>query len=477
MHYLSLDYLIVYAFLLITLIIGLRAGRGIKDIKEYALANKSFGTVALTLTYLATDIGGAAILDWGVALMYSEGIIYALVNSGVIVSHMLIAFVIAPRMVRFNGCMTLGDVMKSMYGTYSGILVGIINLIIISCFTGMELVILGTICTSVLGIKASWGIIVGGILFSAYTAHGGIKSVTITDVLQFIVFVVGIPLMAYSAVEAAGGMQYIWASVPKTNLLVVNHEKFASYLPLFIIWSFLPVVVSSPIAMQRMLMAQHPRQLRDQFLVVGVFSSLFRWVLLFIGLAALVLFPNVAPNNVVAHLIHHLLPTGVKGIVIAALVSVNMSSLDSLLHTAGLTVVHDVIKPICDIKKVVINELRWVRWATVLVSGIVIAVALYAQDALKLFLVAMSFQVPTLLCPILAGIMGLKVDKQDFYVAVLGTLLVFIATKLYLPTTYGHFSLPILITTNVCLFMGFHWIKNKGFVVHKRQQGPTCGAP
>ena len=65
MHYLSLDYLIVYAFLLITLIIGLRAGRGIKDIKEYALANKSFGTVALTLTYLATDIGGAAILDWG----------------------------------------------------------------------------------------------------------------------------------------------------------------------------------------------------------------------------------------------------------------------------------------------------------------------------------------------------------------------------------------------------------------------------
>jgi SSS family solute:Na+ symporter len=40
MNYLSVDYLIVYAFLALTLIIGLRAGRGIKDIREYAIANK-----------------------------------------------------------------------------------------------------------------------------------------------------------------------------------------------------------------------------------------------------------------------------------------------------------------------------------------------------------------------------------------------------------------------------------------------------
>ena len=126
MPFLSLDYLIVYTFLLITLIMGLRAGRGIKDIREYALANKQFGTVALTLTYLATDIGGAVVVR-GVGSMCADGIIYALTNSGVFISHMLMAFVIAPRMVRFKDCITLGDVMRSMYGTDSGILVGIIN--------------------------------------------------------------------------------------------------------------------------------------------------------------------------------------------------------------------------------------------------------------------------------------------------------------------------------------------------------------
>ena len=358
MHYLSLDYLIVYAFLLITLVVGLRAGRGIKDIREYALANRSFGTVALTLTYLATDIGGAFVIN-GVASAFSLGIIYAIANTGLIINYMLMAFVIAPRMARFKDCMTLGDVMKAMYGTHSGILVGIINFVIIGCLVGMELCVLGVICESVLGIKASWGIVLGGVLFSAYTAHGGMRSVTITDVFQFLVFIVGIPLMAYITVEAAGGMQHIWSTVPNNNLRVWGHEKFAYYSVLFVIWSFLPLGVSSPIVVQRMLMAQHPRQLRDQFLVVGVFLSLFRWALLCIGLAALVLSPNIAPDTAVAHTIHDLLPKGVKGMVMAALISVNMSSLDSLLHTAGLTVVHDVIKPICDRKKITINELKW----------------------------------------------------------------------------------------------------------------------
>ena len=54
MDYLSIDYLIVYSFLLITLVVGLWASRGIKDIREYAIANKMYGKGVLTMTILAT---------------------------------------------------------------------------------------------------------------------------------------------------------------------------------------------------------------------------------------------------------------------------------------------------------------------------------------------------------------------------------------------------------------------------------------
>jgi Na+/proline symporter len=81
MQYLSIDYLIVYAFLAITLIIGLRTARGIKDIREYANANKIFGTSALVLTWLATDISGASLLDM-TASVRTEGIIQILAVGG-----------------------------------------------------------------------------------------------------------------------------------------------------------------------------------------------------------------------------------------------------------------------------------------------------------------------------------------------------------------------------------------------------------
>jgi solute:Na+ symporter, SSS family len=472
MHYFSLDYLIVYAFLLITLIIGLRAGRGIKDMREYALANKSFGTVALVLTFLATDIAGVSVVD-GVARIFSEGIIYVVAHAGLIVNFSIMAFLVAPRMVHFRDCMTLGDIMQSLYGAYGGILTGILSSCIIASLMGMELFILGIISESVLNIGASWGIILGGGMLSIYAAHGGIKSVTITDVFQFLVLIVGIPLVAYITVDAAGGMQAIFTKVPTDRLQVFGNQKFSYYLVLFIIWSFLPLGVSSPIVIQRMLMAHNTAQLRNKFLVIGIFLPLFRWILLFIGLGALVLYPGVESKNVVAHVIHELLPVGVKGVAMAALIGISMSSLDSLLHTAGLTIVHDVIRPICNSQKVVINELLWVKWATVLVSIVVIIIGLHANDSFKLLLTALAFQAPTILFPVLAGIMGLKVDKRDFYIAFLGTVIAFVATKLYLPASCDHFAILIHIAVNAMVFFGMHLVRHKGFVVVDRSQGAS----
>ena len=77
MQYFSIDFLILYALLGITLFIGLRTGRGIKDIREYATGNKEFTTGALVLTWLATDIAGETILDMSHSIR-TEGIIQIL---------------------------------------------------------------------------------------------------------------------------------------------------------------------------------------------------------------------------------------------------------------------------------------------------------------------------------------------------------------------------------------------------------------
>ncbi len=101
MHYLSLDHLIVYAFLLITLIVGILAGRGIKNMREYVIGNKMYGTTALVLTYLATNLAGATVINTSGGV-FDSGIIMPIAFFGLIINYLVQAFFIAPRVVHFR---------------------------------------------------------------------------------------------------------------------------------------------------------------------------------------------------------------------------------------------------------------------------------------------------------------------------------------------------------------------------------------
>jgi Na+/proline symporter len=245
MNYLNVDYLIVYAFLLITLIIGLRAGKGIKDIREYTLANKMYGTGTLLLTFLATNVCGAGTV--GLASdIFSDGVGMVASLSGVAISLIIIAIFVAPKIVLFDQCLTIGDVMGVLYGKYSRVITGLLGTLYSVCMISMELFVLGLICEPLFGINSVDGVIVGGTILTLYTAHGGIKSVTITDVVQFLLAIVTLPLIASIAVNHAGGIEAVFNQIPAHKLNVLEHEHFSYYLTLFLVWSIFPVASQVP---------------------------------------------------------------------------------------------------------------------------------------------------------------------------------------------------------------------------------------
>jgi len=255
MNYLSVDYLIVYAFLAVTLFIGLRAGRGIKDIREYAIANKSFGTGALVLTYLATNIAGGSVIGM-VEDIYTNGIIITVALLGLFVSYLFIAVFIAPKAADFDNCITMGDLMGTLYDKKSKVIAGTLGTLTAVSLAGMELILLGVISETLLGIKAEWAIVIGGLLLAAYSAYGGIKSVTSTDVFQFLVLIIVIPFIAYIVTNKAGGLKEVFIQAPREKLAIFNHEKFSFYLVLFLMWTILPVGMIDPAIIQRLLMGK-----------------------------------------------------------------------------------------------------------------------------------------------------------------------------------------------------------------------------
>ena len=233
MHLFSTDHLIVYVFLLIILVIGLRAGEGIKDIWEYAIANKMFGTTALVMTYLATEVGGQGVINIA-GEAGTTGIIIIVAFMGFPLSFVIQALFIAPKMVRFNQCLTMGDVMGALYNDNVKMFVGFFGFIISICCAGAELIILGIVFESFLGLDYHWGILLGGTILTVYVTQGGMKSVTTTDVIQFLVLLVLLPVLATTALKHAGGISTVFTSVPADKFQIWQHEKFSFYLVLFL---------------------------------------------------------------------------------------------------------------------------------------------------------------------------------------------------------------------------------------------------
>ena len=268
-----------------------------------------------------------------------------------------------------------------------------------------------------------------------------------------------LPVLAYKALKSVGSIETLLDRVPSEKLQIFSHKNFSFYLTLFLMW-LMPAGLVDIAIIQRMLMGKTANQLRNQYIMVGIIDPILQLLLLIIGLSAIVLYPSLEPNQVIPHLVHTLLPIGMKGLVIAGLLAVGISTIDSYLHAAGLTAIHDVIIPIWKPKNTD-QEVNWARWATLAISLIGMYIGLRATDALGLMFSALEATAPLLMFPLFSRVMGLQTNQKDFYLAFLATIIAFAISKITLPEAYDHFSVLIGLATNGLFLFGSYWIRPK----------------
>ena len=458
MSFLSVDHFIVYSFLFTILIVGWWSGRSIKTIRSYAVADKMYGTATLVFTYMATNFAGASLIN-GTAQVFANGIIITAALLGLAIKYVIIGLFVAPKVAAFENAFTMGDLMEKFYGRYSKLVAGTLGLMNSVCIASMEMIVFGIVLESLLGVKASWGVWIGGVILALYSAHGGIKSVATTDIIQFLVLIIAIPVTAVVVVNHAGGMQAMLSQVPPEKFAILGHEKFSYYFVLFIIWGFIPAGMIDPAIIQRLLMGKKPSQLRKQYLIMAGISPSLRLIIMLIGLAGVVLYPSIEATKIFPHIIKEALPAGIKGLTIAGVLAVSTSTIDSYLHVSGLTFVRDVLKPICERRRIEIDELRWARYSTMVIGIIAVMIGAAGSGAstdtiLGFALSALGFTGPTLMFPLLSGIMGFKADSYSFYIALCATLAAFIIAELLLPSAYSHFNILISTAANGLAFFG-----------------------
>ncbi|MCP3660090.1 MAG: hypothetical protein GY830_07180 [Bacteroidetes bacterium] len=150
MEFLSINHIIVYSFLLLTLFIGILASKNINTIKDYAIANRSYSNHILIMTFIATFIGGNNIQALP-CIAFNDGIIFIVLTIiTIVISFLIIGFFIAPSILYFNESLTMGNIVGLIYGHKARIISSIIGFLFCLMIVGSQILVIGRILSSFL---------------------------------------------------------------------------------------------------------------------------------------------------------------------------------------------------------------------------------------------------------------------------------------------------------------------------------------
>lgn len=412
-----LDIGIVSVYLMVVFIIGLWAGRHIKDIKEYAVAKHSYSATFLFATLSASFIGGG--FSFGNAdTVFNKGIGPATALWGFSLMMILVAVFIAPRMGAFKGCISAGDILAKEFGQPARLLAGLLGCLICMGILGAQVGAMGALFDLLTPLSFIQGVFLGCGIVILYTAFGGMRAVVLTDVLQFILLVVFVPLALVMGIQYVGGWERIQSAVPNHffDILTPDFGWFA-WLSLFL--SFMVGETFIPPYVQRLLIAKTPAETAKGTLWSGFLSIPFFIISGLIGAVALTIDPNMPSHLSMPMVVQVALPIGIKGLACAAIISIVMSTADSFLNAAAVCLVEDTLKPLLKRNTIFPNHPQkevWLIQGLTLVIGFgSVFIALTISNLLDILRFSYNFWAPVLMIPLLCVLLGKKISKAAFW--------------------------------------------------------------
>ncbi len=202
----AIDYVVLTAYLLGTLALGLWIGRRVRTQSDYFLAGRRLPWWAIGLSLVATDIGGTDIIGVGGAA-YSYGL--AVGNFewiGCVPAMIVAAFVFVPFFWRI-GIYTIPEYMERRYNVGMRLALAGCWLVFMACNLGVMLLASAKMMSVLFGWDTAVCIWVTAAFVGLYTVAGGLAAVVYTDALQCTVMILGCLLVVVLGLADVGGLR------------------------------------------------------------------------------------------------------------------------------------------------------------------------------------------------------------------------------------------------------------------------------
>lgn len=368
----SLDLSIAIIYILLILAVGIWAGVSQKlenkgSASDYFLAGKSLKWPAIGLALFATNISTVHLVS-----LAQSGFDTGLLNGNfewmAAFTLILLALFFVPFYLK-SGVSTLPDFLERRYDKASRewlTMISIVSAIVIHI--AFSMLAGGIVLKTLFGFDMYLSITVICIITGIYTILGGLRAVVITESIQTIVLLAGAFIISFAAYDKMGG----WISMKDVlvdegqleRLSMLRPHGDSSGMPWYAVILGYPILgiwywCADQTIVQRVLGAKDENHGRVGALFCGFIKILPVFIFVLPGLFAYTLFKtgqldltslgvdvagNVNSKGIYTLMITQLLPSGLIGVLVAALLSGLMSQISGALNSISTMVSYDIYK-------------------------------------------------------------------------------------------------------------------------------------
>ncbi len=390
----SLIGLILYFMLLLFAVTKEKKNHSVLD---YFFAGRSLPYWALSITFIASWWGAGSAISTA-DLAYEDGL-GAFWYYGVPVLISTFLMIICAGGIRRVGYLTQGRMMEARYSKRTSKFLSLLVLIFMVFNAASQMVGIGSFFGSYLGLSYETAVLLGTLIVLIYSMFGGFRGVVLTDIIQFILLLISALIVFAVGFNSAGGVDGIRNAVQvagKNDYLNVGAgiSKYSMYVITFgCAWMIQANV------WQRISAARSDRDAR-KMTIMSFFAYIPLYLMVvFTGMAGFVLYPKMPKGGIVTALVTDYLSPFLGALVFIGISAAIMSTMDSLLNTASMTLVLDLLPTSPDENK----QLTRSRMTTLGVTVVALIISLGVRSILQISWMASDIITTGVFVPLVMG--------------------------------------------------------------------------
>jgi len=351
----GLDWLIITLYFLLVFAIAFRApgsstARG--SSKQYFLAGRDIGWFVVGASLFASNIGSehlVGLAGTGAASGVAVGQFEILAS----LILMLLGWLFVPFYLA-SGVFTMPEFLERRYSSGARWYLAIVSIVgYVLTKISVTIAAGGIVFEALLGIDFWTGAMIVVVATGIYTIAGGLRAVLFTDLFQMFVLVAGAITVTIAGLAELGGWNAMREAAGPGFLSVWKPASDPDFpwtgillgAPILGIWYW----CTDQFIVQRVLAARNQDNARRGAIFAGYLKILPIFIFVIPGVIAYGLAQSGRlqldqPDDALPMLIGTLLPTGLRGLVVAGLLAALMSSLSSVFNSCSTLITWDVYR-------------------------------------------------------------------------------------------------------------------------------------